>query len=264
MLAPGALEIDLEAPLAHYAEHGFARLGRVVNDAALAALRTRVDDLMLGRVVHPGLFFQLDGETGRYEDLPFGQGYRGPSLAYRKLEKLELDPLFRAFLGGPFAERVARRVLGPAVSVYRSIVMTKAARGGTELPWHQDAGRFWGLDRDPELQIWLALDDAPAEAGCVEVLAGSHRAGLATPLGGIVPRAHVEAADADLRALALPARAGEVLLIHNLVWHRSGTNSTPAPRRALSVCYLDAATRCTRKKRAPRTFFRVFDDDAVV
>ncbi len=55
------------------------------------------------------------------------------------------------------------------------------------LPWHQDGGRFWGLDRDPILQIWTALDDAPVAAGCVEVLPGSHRDGLATPLGGLVP-----------------------------------------------------------------------------
>ena len=25
----------------------------------------------------------------------------------------------------------------------------------------QDGGRLWGLSRDPELQIWTALDDAP-------------------------------------------------------------------------------------------------------
>ena len=30
------------------------------------------------------------------------------------------------------------------------------------------------------------------------------------------------------------------------------------PRRAFSVCYMSADTRCTRKKRAPRQFFRVF------
>jgi hypothetical protein len=30
------------------------------------------------------------------------------------------------------------------------------------------------------------------------------------------------------------------------------------PRRALSVCYMDGATLCRRKKRQPRTFVRVF------
>ena len=49
---------------------------------------------MLGEVQYPGLFYQHDSPTGRYEDLEFGAGWVGPSLSYRKLEKLELDPLF--------------------------------------------------------------------------------------------------------------------------------------------------------------------------
>ena len=53
---------------------------------------------MLGCVSYPVLFFQLYAPTGRYEDAPLGLGWQGPSLDYRKLEKLELDPRFRAWL----------------------------------------------------------------------------------------------------------------------------------------------------------------------
>ena len=143
---------------------------------------------MMGRVVYEGLFFQHDSGTGRYEDLEFGRGWVGPSLSYRKIEKLERDPLFRAWLESPLLEPVVRAVVGPDVAIYRATLFNKSAEGGTELPWHQDGGSFWGLDRDPELQIWTALDDAPVEAGCVEVLDGSHLGGLATPLGGSIPR----------------------------------------------------------------------------
>jgi phytanoyl-CoA hydroxylase len=136
--------------------------------------------------------------------------------------------------------------------------MNKHAGGGSNLPWHQDGGDFWGLDRDPTLQIWTAIDDSPLHGGCVEVAPGSHRGGLATPLGGVVPRDILDAAGAEDRALALPAVSGEVLLLHNHVWHRSARSATGQPRRALSVCYMDAATHCRRKKRQPRTFVRVF------
>ena len=44
---------------------------------------------MLGRVTYPGLFFQHDTTTGNYQDLEFGKGWQGPSLNYRKIEKLE-------------------------------------------------------------------------------------------------------------------------------------------------------------------------------
>ena len=49
--------------------------------------------------------------------------------------------------------RVAREVVGDEVSIYRAFLMNKSSQGGSNLPWHQDGGRFWGLDRDPELQI---------------------------------------------------------------------------------------------------------------
>jgi len=255
-----SLDIDLDAALAHYAEHGWARLGKVASDAALEAMRARCDDLMLGRVTYPGLFFQLDTTTGNYDDLTFGRGWEGPSLNYRKIEKLEVDPIFRAWIENALFEKIARRIVRGDVAIYRALVFGKAKNGGTLLPWHQDGGSFWGLDRDPELQIWTALDDAPLDAGCVEVVDGSHRAGLATPLGGMVPQALVEARGAEALAMPLPARAGEAILVHNYLWHRSRTNRTDRPRRAFTVCYMSAETRCLRKKKAPRNFVRVFDE----
>jgi hypothetical protein len=250
-----------ESAIAHWREHGWARLGRVADDGTLEALRRRAEDIMHGRVVHEGMFFQHDSATGRYEDLEFGRGWVGPSDAYRKIEKLERDPVFRAWIENEVFERVVRLVLGPSepVALYRATLFTKSARGGTELPWHQDGGSFWGLDRDPELQIWTALDDAGPSSGCVEVLDASHRSGLATPLGGTIPRDILERAHADDRKLVLPAVAGEVLLIHNHLWHRSGTNASGRPRRAFTVAFMSASTRCTRRRRAPRTFVRVFE-----
>jgi phytanoyl-CoA hydroxylase len=242
----------------HFRAHGWARLGVVASEDELARLRARADDIMLGRVVHEGLFFQHDAETGRYEDLDFGRGWVGPSLSYRKIEKLERDPVFRDWVENPKLEPVVRALVGDEVALYRATLFTKGAGGGTDLPWHQDGGSFWGLDRDPELQIWTALDDAPVEAGCVEVLDASHLGGLASPLGGVVKPEAVLRERADERKIALPARAGEVLLIHNHLWHRSGVNATGRTRRAFTVSYMPASTRCLRKKRAPRQFVRVF------
>ena len=250
---------DVSGAISAYRANGWAKVPGVATDDTIAALRARAEDIQRGRVTYPGMFFQPDTPTGRYEDLTFGSGWVGPDREYRKIEKLELDPLFWAWLNNPLFERIARAVIPGDVAIYRAVIFAKAANGGTDLPWHQDAGKFWGLDRDPELQLWTALDDAPVAAGCVEVLPGSHLGGLATPNGGLVPRANVDAADADARKLAVPARAGDVLLLHDYCWHRSNANATDHPRRGFTVCYMSAATRCTRKKRAPRTFVRVFD-----
>ncbi len=258
MIHADADSIEYDKVLADYERDGFARLGRVADDATLIALRERADALMLGTITHEGLFFQRDTTTGNYDELTYGKGWEGPSLNYRKLEKLERDPLYRAWLENAVFERVARARIDGPIALYRAVLMTKAESGGTHLPWHQDAGKFWGLSRDPDLQIWTALDDAPVEAGCVEALPGSHKQGLVTPLGGVVP-AHARASrEADARAVPLPAKAGEVILLHNMLWHRSGVNVSGRTRRAFSVCYMSAATRCLRTKRAPRAFTQVF------
>ncbi len=251
-------DAELDAAVGHYRAEGWALLPSVASRPTLEALRKRVDDLVTGRVPDPGLFFQAEGETGRYADVAKVPGWAGPDRAYRKVEKLERDALFRAWIENPVFARVATRIVGTDVTLYRAVLFSKAPRIGSDTPWHQDAGRLWGLDRDPSLQLWTALDDAPPAAGCLEVLPRSHLAGLATPLGGVVPDARVHAADADTRALAVPARAGDVVLLHNLAWHRAGPNVTDAPRRAFTVCYLPASTRCVRTKKAPRTFPRVF------
>ena len=248
----------VDEALAHFAEHGYARLGQVANDEMLVRLRERADEIMLGKVSIPGLFFQLDTETGAYDDLVFGRGYEGPSLNYRKIEKLERDELFRAWIDQTLFEQIARSLIAGAIVIYRAVLMNKASSGGTVLPWHQDGGLFWGLDRDPMLQIWTALDDAPIDGGCVEVVPGSHKDGLVRPPGGVIPDEHVRRRDAETKRVPLPARAGEVILLHNHVWHRSLVNRTGKPRRAFSVCYMSAETKCTRKKRAPREFVRVF------
>lgn len=258
MLRPGVLDLDLTAPLAHLAEHGYARLGKVLDEEGLAALRERAEDLMLGRVTYPGLFFQLDATTGNYEDAPIGLGWQGPSLAYRKLEKLEKDDRFLRWLQNPLFEQVARAQIDGGVVLYRAILFNKSAGGGTETPWHQDGGKLWGLSIDPTVQIWTALDDAPVDGGCLEVLPGTHKGGLVRPLGGLVPPERVAETLADQSPVRLPVEAGEVILLHNQVWHRSGRALTGKRRLAFSVCLMSDATRCLRKRNAPRVFFPVF------
>jgi phytanoyl-CoA hydroxylase len=259
MLLPGTAQIDLQSPLASFKENGFARLGSVMDLPTLAKLRQRANAIMLGEKNDLGFFFQHDSGSGRYEDLEYGQGWQGPSLAYRKIEKLEQDPLFLSWIENDLFARIARDTLGDAVTIYRAVLWNKAAGGGTRLPWHQDDGPFWGLDRPPNLQIWTALDDVPIEAGCLEVLPGSHHEGLATPDGGTVPSALVDDNCGRNTTTLLPAKAGESVLLHNHTWHRSAKNETQQARRAISISFLSADTRCTRKRRAPRTFRPVFE-----
>ena len=239
-----------------YQARGFASLGVRFDESVLAPLRARADAIMLEG--DPRFFFQRDAPDGSYQALPRGRGWTGPGLDYRKIEGLQRDPVFAEFIEDPLFAAIAHQVIGPAVALYRAVLFTKGSGGGTHLPWHQDGGSFWGLDRDPVLQIWTALDDAPVESGCLELVPGTHLRGLATRLGGVIP----DDVSRGIRGELLPARAGEVVLIHNHAWHRSGVNGTGRPRRALTICLISAETRCVRKKRAPRTFQRLFEKAA--
>ncbi len=241
-----------------YARDGIVRLGKTVDDETLAALRARSEAIMRGEAPELDLFFQHDSDDGTYGSLRRGEGWVGPSDRYRKIEKLERDVLFRALLTHPSHERVVRAFVEGPVHLYRAVLFHKAPGTSSPIPWHQDGGTFWGLSEDPSVQIWTALDDAPEESGCVEAIPGSHVHGLATRLGGVVPDDVAARADAEARAIPFPAKAGESLLIHNMVWHRSAGNRTELPRRGFTACYLHAGVRCLRKKRAPRVFPLVF------
>jgi phytanoyl-CoA hydroxylase len=148
--------LALAPALAGLATDGWARVGRRFDAAALAGLRARLDAIMDGAAPRDGLFFQHDAASGAYEDLALGRGWIGPSRAYRKLEGLERDPVVRVWLDDPGLAQLAHAVIGPEVALARAVVWTKAARGdagpgGTELPWHQDGGPFWGLSAQPPL-----------------------------------------------------------------------------------------------------------------
>lgn len=254
LLHPDAYRIDVKAALDDLIRDGARPLGRVLSAEATAALAARADEIMLGQVTYPGLFFQHDSTSGRYEDLRLRRGYEGPSLAYRKVEKLELDPLFWRLIRCELFEWIATTLLGPNITLYRAVLFNKRPQRGSATPLHQDAGDFWGIDQDPQLQIWTALDDVTEDSGCLEYVPRSHHGGRVTPLGGVIPR--------ELSASAcrqtITAKAGESVLIHNWVWHGSLANVSDRRRRAVSICYLDANTQCVRRKRSPRQFVPVF------
>lgn len=236
---------------------GYVRLGQVASERQLADMRLRIDALMLGEAPTKDLWFQMDSTTGDYGDLVFSDGkWAGPSLAYRKIERLERDPVFLEYVRHPTFRQITRQLIGEEISLYRAMFMNKPAARGTVLPYHQDAGAQWQLDRDPYVTIWTALDDAAIANGCVQVIPGSHKLGLLSEQGHTITAEQEALYCPEDRSEYIELPAGEVVLLHNLLLHRSGVNTTNKPRRAFSVVYMDAATRDVSGK--GRAFARVF------
>jgi len=237
---------------------GYLRLGQLLTDVELLALQQRMDDIMLGHVRYPNMRFQLNPDT------PGGKpvrtlGNQNATLAYRRIDDLEQDPVFLSYLQHPLIRQIARRYIGEHVSVFRTMLMNKPAESGTVLPWHQDVGTGWGIDTNPFVTVWMGLDAATVASGCMQIVPGSNNL-------GILNEGHFTTEEDQARyarpedVVDLETEAGEVILLHNFLLHRSALNATGAPRRALSVTYMDAATRSLK---TGRTFPVVFGEGAL-
>jgi ectoine hydroxylase-related dioxygenase (phytanoyl-CoA dioxygenase family) len=231
-----------------YEDNGYLKLGKLLSDADLGALRNRIDEIMLGKASldYGRIFMQLDSETGRYEDVGVAsRGHKGATLNYRKIQDLEFDDLFLEYMERPIFREICAKLYGDQtpVAAFRAMFMNKPARKGTFLPWHQD--RWTHLDRDPEITLWTALDPATVANGCVQIVPGSHKSGLINPShpsGFLTPEQTAEYCPPE-KIQFLTLEPGEAALLHNWLLHASNVNQTDISRRAFSVCYMDANTK---------------------
>ncbi len=136
------------------------------------------------------------------------------------------------------------RILGAGREILQDMALIKPPRVGGEKPWHQDAAYF--RVRDPSLivGVWIALDAARRENGCMEVIPGSHLDG---------PVAHVPAEDINLCTirpdqLRLADRVqieldpGDGLIFHPLLHHFTAANLSDLRRRAVQFHFNQIGT----------------------
>jgi ectoine hydroxylase-related dioxygenase (phytanoyl-CoA dioxygenase family) len=142
--------------------HAFRRDGYLVVEAAcldqLQALREAADEL--ARRPNSGANYV------------FGRG-SGPVLT--KLPQLaDRDPTFRSLAQSRGIVDVLEELIGPA-RLFRDVLITKPAKDGGVVRDHQDIA-YWDVS-PPEAVVsaWVALDDAPLQSGCLEVVPSSHR-----------------------------------------------------------------------------------------
>ncbi|MBX3010108.1 MAG: phytanoyl-CoA dioxygenase family protein [Caldilineaceae bacterium] len=237
------------AEWAQYEKEGYLHLGKVLTDEELALLQQRMDDIMLGKapVDYDRMLMQLDRIPGQTDGPgPQTKGHKGATLRYRKIQDLEFDPLFLAYMQRPLFRHICEQVYGPQTPIgcFRAMFMNKPAREGTVLVWHQDRWNY--LDRDPLITVWTALDPATKANGCVEIIPGAHHHLINPSHGsGFLTDEQAAALVQKNKPVYLELAAGEAVLLHNYLPHGSGVNATDIARRAFSVCYMDATTKTT-------------------
>ena len=129
-------------------------------------------------------------------------------------------------------------LIGPDIRLFHLSVWPKDPGTGTYVSWHQDA-TYFALDPVCHVTAWVALTDAPVEAGCMEVVPGSHKLGQLRhadmqDTDNLLSRGQTLAADVDRsRTAYMAVKAGQFSLHHTHLVHNSRPNRSHAsPRRA--------------------------------
>lgn len=223
-----------------YENQGFAKIGKVIDERQIVILRNRLEQIMLGEadVPYEDMIMQLDSPTGLYEDAGAQTfGWKGSTLQYRKILFIEKDKVFADFI---FQKRFTNicQFFHPnekPFTHYRTMVMNKPANGGTDLPWHQDK---WPIkEREPSFTIYIALDAATRENGCVQAFPGSHKSGLLGDTKGFLTEERITELFGETVPTPWELEAGEAIIMNRLCVHSSGRNSTLVPRKAISILF---------------------------
>lgn len=143
---------------------------------------------------------------------------------------------------------IAKILLGEEVIGKNVEFFNKPAKIGKSTPPHQDAFYF-NITPPQAVTMWLALEDADQQNGCVSYVSGSHKKGMrphgrTTTLGfsqSIIDYGNQD----DLKDLKVfPAKPGDLLVHHCMTIHTAGANQTESQsRKALGLIYFGESAK---------------------
>ena len=196
-----------------YEQFGFVVVRQLLAPETALALKVELQRIVAEKGHHAGVFVGLAARS-----LLFREAIRDPRL----LDALE--PL-----------------LGPEIEFLSDKVVYKSAETDYGSPWHQDWPYWKGAHK---LSIWVALDTATPDNGCLKLLPGSHRSVVAhtgeAPEGeGFGHRLEEGKVEED-RAVSVPCGVGDAVFFHDLVLHASHPNRSGQDRYAWIVTYRNA------------------------
>ena len=158
------------------------------------------------------------------------------------------SPWFNDLIRHPRILDAIEDVIGPDILVWTSTFFIKEPNSPTFAAWHQD-GTYFGLEPKEQVCAWVALTDATAEAGCMEMLSsgGAPRQLLHAALGlahRIIRAGQtiMEAFD-DTNPVAMALPAGSFSLHHELAVHRSAPNRAAHRRVGIGLNYMPTHVR---------------------
>lgn len=172
----------------------------------------------------------------------FYEGKQDSTTLKQLINLNRYDAYFEKILENSRFDALAAEVLGETVLPKTLEYFNKPPQIGQPTPPHQDA-YYFKITPPQAATMWLALEDADEENGCVRYVKGSHKNGMRshqrTQINGFSQCIVDFGREEDHRnEVAFPAQAGDLLVHHAMTIHRAGGNASQfRSRRALGFIY---------------------------
>lgn len=174
---------------------------------------------------------------------------------------LAYDTSFLNYARTPEILDMVEQVLGPDFALWNASFFAKPSVDGKATPWHQD-GEYWPIRPVATCTVWVAVDDATRENGCLKFMAGSHKARKlfqhsTNPGENLTLNQELDVSGfTDCREVDLVLEAGQISLHDVFLVHGSEANTSPKSRRGMTMRFMpttsvfdrDLAVEQTRTK----------------
>jgi phytanoyl-CoA hydroxylase len=219
--------------LRFYNENGYIIIPNLLSPQEVQALKDLRDRVVVRALKEGGTFY--DGPA-HYDVEPLKSDPTGKALGLRKIQEVyQVEPVFRDMLSQPKVLDIVQDIIGPNIYYHSSKLMCKPASGGRRKPWHQDFA-YWPTMDTRQVTVWIAIDKATPENGCMQVIPGSH-------LRGLIP--HFKLEDFQIiednipneNVVVAPMNPGDALFFSVLTLHASDPNNSPNSRLSAIIDY---------------------------
>ncbi|MEO6237029.1 MAG: phytanoyl-CoA dioxygenase family protein [Vicinamibacterales bacterium] len=195
---------------------GYLKGLRVFSDAEATGIRDYFDDLLARTLAAGGDSYSISSAHLRY-----GRVY--DLLAHPRIVAIVTD------------------LIGEQIVGWGSHFFCKLPGDGQAVAWHQDAS-YWPLTPSKAVTVWLAIDAADRENGCMRFIAGSHWKGHLTyrpsePTEHNVLNQTIENVEQYGQPVDDELKAGEVSVHSDLLLHGSEANMSLRRRCGLTLRY---------------------------
>lgn len=240
---------------AQFAEQGYLILRGFLSPAILDEAHASINDLVDG---YAEQLVSTGKRSDRLADEPFPtrllklyeQHLADAPVLFRP--QLHLAGLFPLFFN-PALLDIVETLLGGEIRLYPnySVRPKYPDLAATEVLWHQDGGYTEGDVGDLRMvNVWTPFVPARVTNGCMQFIPGTHKLG---PVPHERRQYYLEIASAVLdahrdRAINIELDPGDIVLFHNLLFHRGLPNHSPEIRWSADWRYQDATQPTLRKE----------------